>query len=77
MERLRFAQARVDKSYARAKTDWEAGALTPRLSREEAIGNKVDRSGGIRPTCGVRTVIQYDPTSAKGIRVLTSFPVNP
>jgi hypothetical protein len=46
VETLRFMQSRVDEAYVRAQREYEAGRLTPRLSREEAIGNYMD--GAVR-----------------------------
>jgi hypothetical protein len=48
VETLRFMQTRVDSAYERAQREYQAGRLTPRLSREEAIGNYVD--GAVRDT---------------------------
>lgn len=42
-EALRFIQARVDAAYEEGAALYEAGDLKPRLSRNEAIGNYVDR----------------------------------
>lgn len=42
VETLRFLQGAVDAAYADAVTVADAGRLEPRLSREEAIGNRVD-----------------------------------
>jgi hypothetical protein len=43
VETLRFLQGAVDAAYADAVSAADAGRLQPRLSREEAIGNEVDR----------------------------------
>jgi hypothetical protein len=42
VETLRQMQSRVDQAYSRAVREFEARRLSPRLSREEAIGNYVD-----------------------------------
>ena len=42
VETLRFLQDAVDAAYAEAVSAADAGRLEPRLSREEAIGNRVD-----------------------------------
>jgi phage head maturation protease len=44
---------------------------------KEAFANQLHQSGGIRPTFGVRAIIQHDPKAALGFRVVTSFPINP
>jgi hypothetical protein len=43
VETLRLMQERADSAYAEGQTLFAAGRLQPRLSREEAIGNYVDR----------------------------------
>jgi hypothetical protein len=43
VESLRFLQNAVDAAYAEAVAAADAGRLQPRLSREEAIGNWIDR----------------------------------
>jgi hypothetical protein len=43
IETLRFLQARTDAAYAEGVARFEAGRLRTRLSREEAIGNFVDK----------------------------------
>lgn len=43
IEVLRFVQARVDAAYEQGLAKYAAGELTPHLSRNEAIGNYVDR----------------------------------
>jgi len=42
VETLRFLQNAVDAAYEEAVSAADAGRLQPRLSREEAIGNRVD-----------------------------------
>lgn len=42
VEAFKFLQGRVDIAYAQGVRLFEAGKLTPRLSRNEAIGNYVD-----------------------------------
>jgi hypothetical protein len=42
VETLRFLRGAVDVAYANAVSAADAGRLRPRLSREEAIGNRVD-----------------------------------
>ena len=42
VETLRFLQRTVDDAYEEAVSAADAGRLQPRLSREEAIGNRVD-----------------------------------
>jgi hypothetical protein len=42
VETLRFLQDAVDTAYEQAVSAADAGRLQPRLSREEAIGNRVD-----------------------------------
>lgn len=42
VETLRFVQQRVDIAYAQALRLYSQGRLSPRLSREEAIGNHID-----------------------------------
>ena len=42
VETLRFLQNAVDKAYEDAVSAADAGRLQPRLSRGEAIGNRVD-----------------------------------
>ena len=42
VETLRFLQDAVDAAYAEAVAAADAGRLQPRLSREEAIGNRID-----------------------------------
>ena len=44
VETLRFLQNAVDAAYAEAVTEADASRLQPRLSRAEAIGNRVDFS---------------------------------
>lgn len=44
IETLRLMQERADSAYAEGQTLFDAGRLKPRLSREEAIGNYVDRA---------------------------------
>jgi hypothetical protein len=44
VETLRLLQERADKAYDEGVALYEAGRLTVRLSREEAIGNYVDRT---------------------------------
>jgi len=43
-ETLRLMQERADSAYAEGQALFDAGRLQPRLSREEAIGNYVDRA---------------------------------
>lgn len=43
VETLRFLQERVDAAYTEGVEHFDAGRLVVRLSREEAIGNYVDR----------------------------------
>lgn len=43
VETLRFLQDRVDRAYAEGVRLVETGKLSPKFSREEAIGNYVDR----------------------------------
>jgi hypothetical protein len=43
VETLRFLQDVVDDAYAEGVAKYNSGRLQPRLSREEAIGNYVDR----------------------------------
>lgn len=44
IETLRILQERADTAYEEAKVEYAAGRLRPTLSREEAIGNYVDRA---------------------------------
>ena len=44
VETLRIMQERADSAYAEGQVLFDAGRLQPRLSREEAIGNYVDRA---------------------------------
>lgn len=44
VETLRMLQQSADSAYAAATALYEAGRLRPRLSRQEAIGNYVDRA---------------------------------
>lgn len=44
VETLRLMQERADSAYAEGQALFDAGRLQPRLSREEAIGNYVDRA---------------------------------
>lgn len=43
VETLRHLQEQTDRAYEKGKALYDAGELTVRLSREEAIGNYVDR----------------------------------
>jgi hypothetical protein len=44
VETLRLMQERADSAYVEGQVLFDAGRLKPRLSREEAIGNYVDRA---------------------------------
>jgi hypothetical protein len=44
VETLRFLQKTVDDAYANAVKEYDAGRLKSYLSREEAVGNDVDRN---------------------------------
>lgn len=44
VETLRLMQERADSAYAEGQVLFDAGRLQPRFSREEAIGNYVDRA---------------------------------
>jgi hypothetical protein len=44
VETLRMMQERADSAYTEGRVLFDAGRLQPRLSREEAIGNYVDRA---------------------------------
>ncbi|BAK66256.1 hypothetical protein SLG_15810 [Sphingobium sp. SYK-6] len=44
VETLRMMQERADSAYIEGQALFDAGRLQPRLSREEAIGNYVDRA---------------------------------
>lgn len=44
VETLRYLQERTDKAYEQGIIEYERGRLNVRLSREEAIGNYVDRA---------------------------------
>lgn len=44
VETLRLMQERANLAYAEGRALFDAGRLQPRLSREEAIGNHVDRA---------------------------------
>jgi hypothetical protein len=58
LEVARMMQERADSAYEEAVQRYEAGRLTPRLSREEAIGNYIDGAVkmSLRWTFNVRQV---------------------
>ena len=69
VETLRALQRRADKAYEEGKLLFAAGRLRPRLSREEAIGNYVDREtrASLREVYTARNII---PTKAGPVRVI-------
>lgn len=69
VETLRLMQERADRAYAEGLALLEAGRLKPRLSREEAIGNYIDRAvrSDLRDMYNVQAI---DYSKGQNIRII-------